>query len=272
MVLGLAGALAAAVLYGVGTVLQAIGVRRAAAAGSRGTWARVWAARLYGLGLLLDGLGFLASLGALRTLPLFVVESAVASSVAVTAVLAVRVLGARLTRGEVLALAAVAAGLVLLAAGARGGPGTPLSGPGTALLLVGLLPVAAVGVAGLFRLGGPGHVWLAVAAGLGFGGTGIAARVLVVPAVWWQLILSPVVWALAGYAVLALAGYALALARGPVTTVAAVTFTVETVAPAVVGLAWLGDQVRTGWTVPVAGAFALTVAGCVRLAGRSAGG
>ena len=192
MVVGLGGAFAAALLYGVGTVLQAVGVRRVAAADGRGPLARLLAGRLYALGLLLDALGFLASLAALRTLPLFVVESAVASSVAVTAVLAVAFLGVRLRRGEVLALVAVGAGLVLLAFSATPGAAHPLGAAGTVLLLAGLVPTVAVGVAGLATSGGHGHVWLAVAAGLGFGGTGIAARVLVWPAHWWLVVRSPV--------------------------------------------------------------------------------
>src|SRR5689334_15278048 len=102
MVVGLLSAFAAAALYGCGTILQAIGVRRAGAAEVEGLWARVWAGRLYACGLVLDGLGFVASLVALRTLPLFVVESAVASSVAITAGLAVLLLGARLSRREIL--------------------------------------------------------------------------------------------------------------------------------------------------------------------------
>ena len=83
---GLLGAFAAAVLYGAATVLQAAGVRslRLVPAGAP-LPARLWAGRLYAVGLALDGLGFLASIAALRTLPLFVVQSAIASSVAVTA-------------------------------------------------------------------------------------------------------------------------------------------------------------------------------------------
>ena len=99
MLTGLLGAFAAAILYGAATVLQAAGVRslRLVPAGAS-LPARLWAGRLYAVGLALDGLGFLASIAALRTLPLFVVQSAIASSVAVTALLAVAFLGARLER------------------------------------------------------------------------------------------------------------------------------------------------------------------------------
>ena len=92
-------------------MLQAVGVRRAGALPA-GTplLARVRAGWPYAAGLALDGLGFLASVAALRTLPLFLVESAVAASVAVTAALSVLVLHVRLGATEVVALVAIGAG------------------------------------------------------------------------------------------------------------------------------------------------------------------
>ena len=96
MLIGLLSAFAAALAYGAATILQAIGVRRLAAAEPH--WrARARAGWPYAAGLGLDLVGFAVSVIALRTLPLFLVESAVASSVAVTAVLSVLVLGVRLT-------------------------------------------------------------------------------------------------------------------------------------------------------------------------------
>lgn len=270
MSLSLLGAFAAAVLYGAGTVLQAVGLRRAAGADARTLWQRVWAGRLYVVGLVLDGLGFLASVAALRSLPLFVVESAIASSVAVTALLATLFLGTRLARSEVVALAAVALGLVGLAASAQEGPGVTLGQAGTVLLLATLVPVALVGLAGARLAPRAGVPLLAVAAGLGFGGTGVAARVLTVSVPWWRETLDPVMWALLGYSALALVAYGLGLQRGSVTSVAAITFTVETVVPAVVGLVWLGDRVRPGLAAVTATSFLLTLGGCLRLAGRAA--
>lgn len=270
MTLSLLGAFAAAVLYGAGTVLQAVGLRRAARAHAR-TWPqRISAGRLYVVGLALDGLGFLASVAALRSLPLFVVESAIASSVAVTALLAAVFLGTRLARAEVVALAAVALGLVGLAVSALEGRGAVLGVTGTVLLLAALVPVALLAVAGSRLAPGPGVPLLAVAAGLGFGGTGISARVLTITGPWWREVLDPVLWALLAYSLLALVAYGLALQRGSVTSVAAITFTVETVLPAVVGLVWLGDRIRPGLTGVTVAAFLLTLAGCLRLAGRAA--
>jgi drug/metabolite transporter (DMT)-like permease len=270
MVVGLLSAFGAAVLYGGGTVLQAIGVRRAAAAEVAGFWARVWAGRLYAFGLVLDGLGFLASLAALRTLPLFVVESAVASSVAITAGLAVLLLGARLSRREVLAQVGVAAGLVALAISAQPGRAAPLSTPAAWVLLGSVLLVAVLGAVGLRLQGSAGAATLAATAGLGFGGVGIAARVVEVPGALWRLALDPVPWALVGFSLIAMSAYGLALQRGSVTTVAAVTFTVETVVPAAIGLLWLGDQVRSGAAPVAVLGFVLTLGGSIVLARHAA--
>jgi drug/metabolite transporter (DMT)-like permease len=262
----LIGAFGAALLYGVGTVLQAAGLRRSARSAATTAWARALAAWPYLLGLALDGLGFLASVAALRSLPLFVVESAVASSVAVTAVLARFFLGGRLERSALIALVMVGVGLLALAASAVEGPGVPLGGAGGRLVLLATIPVAVLGLFASRLRTGIAVPLLAVVAGLGFGGTGVAARVLRLTRPWERELADPVLWALLVYALIALVAYGLALQRGSVTVVAAVTFTVETVVPAAIGLLWLGDKVRPGteWLTVVA--FVLTLGGSVRLA------
>ena len=269
MTLGLLGALLAALAYGAATVLQAVGVRRVAAL-PPGTALRDRARTgwPYAVGLALDALGFLASVAALRTLPLFLVESAVASSVAVTAVLSVVVLGVRLGTAEVVALMVVVAGLTGLALTAAAGPAVR-PGPGATWWLL----AAAAAVALLLVVGTIDHdrrrgaVVLSVAAGLGFGGVGVAARLLEVPSPFWQLATDGVAWALVAHAVLATVAYGLALARGRVTTVAALTFATETVVPALVGALLLGDQVVPGRGPLAAAAFVATLGGCITLAG-----
>jgi drug/metabolite transporter (DMT)-like permease len=269
--LGLLGAFVAAVAYGSATILQAIGVRRLAALPPRTPLLqRVRAVWPYAAGLALDAAGFLASIVALRTLPLFLVESAVASSVAVTAVLSVLVLHVALQAREVVALGAVALGLVALAAAAEEGPARS---PGTATgwwllgwaVVVGLM--LALGVTDRHR--GRAVVVLSLGAGLGFGGVGVAARVIEVPEPWWHLAGDPTLWALLAHAALATVCYAVALARGRVTTVAALTFAAETTVPAAIGLVWLGDGVRPGWGPVALTGFAVTLAGCITLAGRA---
>lgn len=268
---GLLGALLAALAYGAATVLQAIGVRRIAALPRATPFRlRVHAGWPYAVGLALDGLGFLASVAALRTLPLFLVESAVASSVAVTALLSVVVLHVRLGAVEVIALLAVAAGLTGLAFAAAEGPAsrTPPSASWwllAAAVLVGVLMAAGMRSQDRRR----GAVLLSLAAGLGFGGVGVAARLLELPSPWWHLVTSGLAWALLIHAALATVAYGLALSRGRVTTVAALTFAAETVVPALVGLAALGDRVVPGRELLAVAAFVVTLAGCIALAGRA---
>ena len=267
---GLVGALVAALAYGTATVLQAVGVRRVGArppGSSFGT--RVRLGYPFIIGLALDGVGFASSIAALRSLPLFLVESAVASSVAVTAVLVVVVLHVRLMGREVAALAAVAGGLVLLALSAVDGPARPGSDRVGWWVLAAVVPLAAAVLAGSrWRSPGGSVVLLAVASGLGYGVVGIASRVLVVGAPWWHTLAQPSLWAILGSAVVGVLGYAQALARGRTTSVAAITVTVETLVPAAVGLWILGDAVRPHLGLVALAGFAVTLAGCLVLSLR----
>jgi len=268
---GLLGAALAALAYGAATILQALGVRRLAALPPDVSWtARVRAGELYAAGLVLDLLGFLASVAALRTLPLFLVESAVASSVGVTAVLAVLVLRVRLHRVEVGALAVAFAGLVLMAVSARSGPARHLDAAGGWAVLASGLAVVALLAAGMrTRADHRAAALLATASGLGFGLLGIAARTLVVRHPWWHTAADPLAWSVVGEGVLGSLAYGLALSRGRTTTVAAITFVTETVIPAVVGLAFLGDGVRSGFAALAAAGFLAAVGGSIALAGRA---
>lgn len=252
--LGVLAALGAAALYGAATILQAVGIRRRA----RGLLA-MWP---YVVGLALDGAGFVAAVVALRVLPLFLVQCAVASSVGFTALFAHAFMKVRFLRRDIGALLALAGGLVLIAASALEGPARrhPLTGT---LLLVGTVPVLALIAAGWWRgygprrpirdahAGGPvppdprsggtgpvpvsSTVLLAVSSGLGFAGVGISARVLP-PLVLPALLASLALWALLAHGILSTLAYSIALDGGSVMLVAAVTFVVETVVPTVVGL------------------------------------
>jgi drug/metabolite transporter (DMT)-like permease len=268
MIVGLLGAALAAICYGTGSVLQAIGARRTSE--SAGLDPRLLfrlAKQLpYVVGLILDGIGFLGAIVALRTLPLFLVQSAIAGSVGVTAVLSVFVLKAHLSRNEILALIGLGLGLGLLGLAAQPEHAKHLATVGVVLLYVGVVAVVLLGVVSA-RLSAPwDSTGLAAAAGLGFGGVGIAARVLIVPPHFWRVLLDPVLWAVALYGVASLLLFATALQRGSVTTTSAVTFAVETVVPAVIGLVFLGDATRPGFGLVAIAGFALTLGSSIALA------
>lgn len=117
-------ALGAAVCFGTATVLQAVAARAASAGGGGEAALLLRALRQwrYLAGLALDGLGFLLQIVALRSIPIYAVAAALASSLAVTGVVAARLLHVRLSGMEWGAVGVVCAGLAMLglASGAEG--------------------------------------------------------------------------------------------------------------------------------------------------------
>ena len=105
--------LIAAVGYGVGAVLQALGARHAAAGVETGLRAMM-KQPMFLLGLLVDFASWVISRFALHTLPLFAVQTILAGSLAVTVVLAGIVLGAELRRPDRYAIVATVAGLIIV--------------------------------------------------------------------------------------------------------------------------------------------------------------
>lgn len=268
MVLGLVGALAAALCYGVASIMQAVAASRTetTAALDPRLLVRLAGQWLYVGGVAIDGLGFLCSLVAFRSLPLFLVESALAASIGVTAALSALVLHVKLARVEVVALVGLTIGLVLLAVSALPGSSTVLSETGQWIILAGLaLVLVAAGL--VAKLGGRYvGVGLAAVAGLSFSGLGLAARAMVIPDPWWHLVGEPLAWAVAGYGLVGMLLFTSALQRGSVTTVTALTFGIETTVPTLLGLLFLGDKARPGFAVPAALGFVLAVVGSLALA------
>ena len=267
MVLGMVCALFAAVGYGTASVLQSVAARKADSSPGLDPRLLVRLARSlpYVSGLGLDLAAFVASLVALRTLPLFFVQSAVAASVGVTAVIAAAI-GVRLRGREIASLVVLGAGLLLLAASAQPDRGTPL----TLGVRWGLLSCAVVmGAAGALVARGNGrssaHA-LAVLAGLAFTIVAITARSLTVPSPRWHVLADPGLWAILALGALGMLLFTTALQRGSVTSATALTFAVETIVPAGIGLAFLGDSTRPGFALVAAVGFVLTIAGTLALA------
>jgi drug/metabolite transporter (DMT)-like permease len=267
VVLGVVAALACTVAFGVATVLQAVGSRRLATdvPGAR-LLLRLLRSLPYLAGLGLDAVGFAATVVALRSLPLFVVASAIAASVGVTAVVAVRWLGAQLGRRERLALVGMLAGLVLLAASAEAEGSRPLPTLGAWLVLATSVVVALLAAAAPRMPAGRAVGVLSVAAGLGFAGVAIANRALQFPDPLWRILLDPLLWALGLSGVVGITCFAAALQRGAVTVVAAVTLSVETLLPSVIGFAVLGDRARSGFLPVAVVGLVVTLVSAVALA------
>jgi len=252
--------------YGFSSLLQSIGARRVVAAGAN-SMTGIATQPAYLLGLACDGLGFLANIVAARGLPLFVVQAVLTASVAVTALLAT-IRGARLRGMGWAAVVALCLGLGLLAAGARTGP----PGPSPALigwlvLSAGVVPLV-VAAAALRSHGGAAWMLLAVAAGCGFGVVAVASRGLGSIPLGPTWLGSPFTWAILTSGPIGMICFALALQRGTVTSVTAITFTVELLGPTAAGILLFGDWVATGWWLPALGGFVLALLGSLSLALR----
>jgi drug/metabolite transporter (DMT)-like permease len=271
MLVGFLLALGCSICYGSASVLQAAAARSVEAGSGSGVdtvllWraARQWR---YLAGIGLDGLGFVLQVAALRMVPIYVVAAALAASIAVTGVVSAWVLSVRLSSAEWAAVGVVCVSLIILALAA--GPGHFRHAPvalGWALLGV----VAAVFVAGAAagRLPDrPRALALGLAAGTGFGVIEVGVRMLeAIDPTKRAFYTNPALYAAAAGGA---AGFLLltsALARGSVTTAVAGMVVGETLAPAMVGVVWLGDRARDGlgWMVVVG--FVVAVAGALVLA------
>ncbi len=267
MVWSLLGAIAAAVCFGVASVLQAVAAR--AAPVGEGVDPRLLVRLVrqlpFVVGLALDLLGFVAELAALRSLPLFVVQAAIAANLAVTAVVAARVLHARLSAAEWFAVGSVCVGLAVLGLAAGHEVPAAVSLRFRLTLLGSVAVIAALGMAAGRLRGRPRSAVLGLVAGLGFGFVAIGARVLTSlhPL---DLLRDPATYAVAGAGAVAFLFFATALQRGSVTTTTAAVVVAETLMPAVVGVALLGDHTRHGYVCAAVVGFVLAVAGAVALA------
>lgn len=268
MSLALIAALGITICYGLATVLQSVGARSTSASDSLdpGLIVRLLKSVPYLIGLGLDGLGYVLTVVALQTLPLFVVEAFTAGALAVTAVAAATWLRIPLSRGEWMGVVAVTVGLIALGLSAgedRDVALTPLQK---------WLPLAAAGVlllltAGAARLRGRVSVTaLGGLAGLGFGLVGIATRTLDQPLSVTGVLTDPSAYGLVAAGGVSILALATALQRGGVTQATAAMVVAETVIPSAIGLLFLGDEVRPGFQVVALAGMLVAIGGSVALA------
>ncbi|MFD4796213.1 DMT family transporter [Streptomyces anulatus] len=262
-------ALTSAICYGTASVLQAVATRSAGPGTGSGLDPALLSRSLrqwrYLVGLCLDGIGFLLQIVALRSIPLYAVGSALAASLAVTAIASVRLFGIRLSRTEWGAVTAVSAGLAMISLAS--GPRADLAPPAAlgwsllAMVLVVLLSGALLG-----RLPGrPRALLLGLGAGLGFGAVEVAVRLidsLAVPGI----LIGPALYALLVGGATGFLFLTSAFQRGSVTVATAGMVLGETIGPALVGVVWLGDRPREGLSWLAFAGCAVAVAGALALA------
>jgi drug/metabolite transporter (DMT)-like permease len=267
MLVGIGAALAAAVVFGVAAIMQAVGARRVAPAAGLDPrmLLRLLRHPVFVAAVLLNVLGFLLHLVALRVLPLYLAQGGIAASLVVTAALAVRVFGDRLRTAEWVAVAAVFAGLALMTS-ASGPTGRDSAGAAFLLgLCVALVLVAAAGLV-VSRSHRPlVPAALGTLAGLGFAVDSVAIRVLpgFTPL---ELVQSGATYVFLASAGLSFLLYSIGLQRGAVTAATAPMIVMQTAVPAAVGVLLLDDGVRAGLLPVAVIGLVLTAGGAARLA------
>jgi drug/metabolite transporter (DMT)-like permease len=271
VLIGFLLALGCSVCYGTASVLQAVATRSVEPASNSGVDAvllmravRQWR---YLAGIGLDGFGFLLQVMALRLVPIYVVAAALAASIAVTGIVSAWVLSARLSPAEWTAVGVVCVSLAVLACAA--GPGHFRRAPaGLGWALIGVVAAIFIAGAAAGRLRDRERALaLGLGAGSGFGVVEVGVRLMdVFDPTKAAFYTHPALYAAAGGGA---AGFLLltsALHRGSVTTTVAAMVVGETIAPALVGVVWLGDTARDGLGWLVIAGFAVAVSATLVLA------
>ncbi|MET0423156.1 MAG: hypothetical protein ABW046_04750 [Actinoplanes sp.] len=241
--------------YATAAILQALAARR-----SNGT-VQTMSHPFYLLGIGFDILAWVGSMIALRELAVYLVETILAGSLAITVVAARFILKSRLRRRDVAAIVVSMLALTVLAMSA--GPQHEVHV--TNELRIGFCVAAAViaTLGWLATKGAPAGV-IAAFGGLSLGSAALVGRAL--PGGMMNILLEPLTAALLVFAGAGMLLYANALGRGDVGPVTAVHWTAEVVAPSAVALILLGDAVRPGWELAAGLAGLLTVGSAVLLA------
>jgi drug/metabolite transporter (DMT)-like permease len=264
--LALLAAFGCAVSTGVAAVIQKVSADREVHASSLhpGLLWRLLRDWPYLIGLALDGCSFLLTVVAAQNLPLFVAEPVIAINVVIAALIERLLFARRLRRGAWLAIAGILVGLTLLALSGAPEKARIVSALVRWVVILMPLGVAALGSVVAARHHQSATIALGALAGIAFGGTAVAGRMLVVPHPLWQLLLSPLVWAMLAYGLVGLLLYTIALQRSHASIVAASTTAAQSIMPIVVGIAFLGDSPRNGtWALAAVGmvlALAATLA------------
>lgn len=267
MVLGLAAAVAASVLFNVGIVLQALDARAAPRSLSLhlSLLARLFRRRRWVIGWLLGVIGLGPQILAYAKAPFVVVQPALALGLLLVLVLGERILGENVTIHDLIGVSAIIGGVALVAWGSPAHSEThravlPVVSVVAALSLVGIAPFLVRGTrldTGMLAI---------VAAGCGFGATNVATKLLgddVNVGHYWNA----VAWGLVGFAmgVAATITNMSAFQRRPATTVVPVSTAVQTFLPIVLEPIFLRERwaSATYGGVPIAAGLAIALLGSI---------
>ncbi|MCW2781045.1 MAG: hypothetical protein JWR35_1494 [Marmoricola sp.] len=266
MLIGLLCAAFAAILYGLTSVLQAIAVRRLPDPGD-GLWplAKALVTDVAMVLVVVIGLiGWGLHLVAIKYLPLYLVQAVIAASLVVTAVTSVLYLRERLTPRHWAAAAAACGGLALLALASGDAGHGQFTTNKTVALYVGAVAITLAGLVAVRRPEPAGGIALAWLSGLAYAGIPLATRALTESD--WDVSTLLAAATVGLYGLLGFWLYSVALQRITATASTAPLVLAETVVPAILGVVWLGDNIRQGWAVVAVAGLVISLVGVLGLA------
>jgi hypothetical protein len=261
--IALAAAATCAICNGVAAILQKVSASKAKPAHSL-NFGLMWQLvhdPLYSISIVLDLIAGAGELFSVRFLPLFLVQSIVAASVVVTALIDRFVLKHHMRRRTYAAVALVLVGLMVLGAASEPATRPHIRAVVRWIVVFGPLALAAAGLV-LARLrSATANVGLALLSGLAFGGTAISGRIISFNGGLWVIAREPLTFSVVAYAVLGLLLFTLAVQRGSATIMNAAMVSTQTLLPTLVGLLLLGDDVRGDAVFVVVAGCSLTLIG-----------
>lgn len=209
--------------------------------------------------------GFALAFFARRDLPLFLVQSAMAAGLGVTALLGVLILKWRLPRTELALLVLLVFGLAALVLAAKPAPSRQLGTAGVVGLVVALVAIAVVGFFAGRLHGAPGSVALGALSGVAFGAAAVASRPLASADNLGQFVTDPLSYLLIAHSLVGQLLLGLAMQRGSTTAAVAAMDAAGAVPAALIGLLFLGDGVWPGREWLVAAGFVVTLGSVIGL-------
>ena len=252
MVIGLGAALLAAVLFGVGAVVQAVAARRGRLI-----------SLLMALVVLIYVVGWALHLVSIALVPLYIAQVGVSASLAVTAVVSATLLGEPLAARHRIAIGFMVGGLALLSVAAGPVGDHSFEASETLALYVALVLILVMGLMAQRVTGQRGGVLLGTLGGVAYAGSPVATRSLVDPDLGWHTI-APA-FTIGFFGLLGFWLYSIALRRAAVVAATAPLVLFQTVVPAVIGVLSFGDGVREGWWPAAVLAFLVSTGGALAL-------
>jgi hypothetical protein len=249
------------VSYGFANFLQAHAVSRVAVHTGQdpALLLRLATHKTYLAGVICQFIGFVFAFLARADLPLFLVQTAAAAGLGVTALLGVVLLKWRLPHAEMVLLGTLALGLTGLIISAERSPSHELRTGEIIALASGVLVIGAIGLFTTRLRGAPGSVALGALAGLCFGAAAVASRPLANIHTLTVFLTDPLLYVLVAYAAVGQLLLGLAMQRGSTTAAVASMDAAAVIPAALIGLLLLGDRIEPGLEWLAAAGFVLTL-------------